>query len=97
MLREGFFNFVDLVIGHRRSFGRQRIRFVGPGSEIEELASLRAKRAEFISVKLGLFTTIRTLNYGHNKSVKGQITTKPDTRETMYCIKKSVDCRVLLM
>ena len=84
MTGERFFDLVHLFLGHRRRFGRQRVLFVGPRPKIKKLASLRAKRAEFVSGKLGRFTTIRTLNYGHNKSIKRQITTTGASSKTPH-------------
>ncbi len=88
LLRKRLFDLVNFFVSHRRSFGRQRILFVRPRPKIEKLASLRAKRAKFVAAELRRLTTIRTLNYGHNKSINGQINTTGASSKTIHWAKK---------
>ena len=88
LLRHSLLDLVNLFIRHRHGFRRQGILFVGPRPKIKKLAPLRTKRAEFVSGKLRRLTTIRTLNYGHNKSINGQINTTGASSKTIHWAKK---------
>ena len=95
LLRKRLFDLVNFFVRHRRSFRRQRILFVSPRPKIEKLASLRTKRAAFVSAELGRLTTIRTLNYGHNKLINGQINTTGASSKTILWAKKLLNVETI--